>query len=212
MQKPPTSWTRWALCWAAVPLFTVGLAAAVPFAWLSGRSGRVQYGLWGGGYSLAALVLAWTTPEGEELYVQDWCLIAVALAATVHLVAAILREPRTTAATSAPDSPWAVEPGAARRVEAKRILAQLPDAARMLAIGRPDLKGVYDDGGLVDVNTVSASVLVRYLGWTEGEAARVIEARAAQGGSLRDARHLMTAASLSEVRVVPVQERLVFSP
>jgi hypothetical protein len=44
------------------------------------------------------------------------------------------------------------------------LLGRDPAVAAELRIGRPDLPRNFDDGGLIDVNTVPAQVLSRLLG------------------------------------------------
>jgi DNA uptake protein ComE-like DNA-binding protein len=53
--------------------------------------------------------------------------------------------------------------------------------ARDLRIGRPDIPHDYDDGGLVDVNSMSARDLVRWLSITPDDAERIAAARATVG-------------------------------
>jgi hypothetical protein len=67
--------------------------------------------------------------------------------------------------------------GRQRRSEARRILERDPALARELKIGRPDLPRRFDDGGLVDVNHVPATVLAALPGFTPELAARVARAR-----------------------------------
>jgi len=71
---------------------------------------------------------------------------------------------------------------ARRRQEARALAAQNPMMARELLIGRPDIPGrQYDDGGLIDVNSVPATELAR-LGIDPQTAQRIVQLRAQTGG------------------------------
>lgn len=97
----------------------------------------------------------------------------------------------------------------ARREEARRVLATDPGLARELRIGRPDLPRDYDDGGLVDVNSVPEQVLSSLGGFTAEQAVRIVVDRELVGGftSVDDlvARGLVTVLAAQAMR-----ERLVF--
>jgi hypothetical protein len=55
--------------------------------------------------------------------------------------------------------------------------------ARELGIGRPDLHRGYDDGGLVDINAVSAESLSQLCGIAPNRAGEIVTARQARGGT-----------------------------
>ncbi len=67
------------------------------------------------------------------------------------------------------------------RSDARALAQRDPQMARDLRVGRPDLVRQYDDGGLVDLNSAPAAVLVRSLGLTEAQAAHVVETRDSLG-------------------------------
>ncbi|MFC0437130.1 BTAD domain-containing putative transcriptional regulator [Kutzneria buriramensis] len=96
-----------------------------------------------------------------------------------------------------------------RRAEARRLLATDPGLARELRIGRPDLPRRYDDGGLVDVNSVPEDVLSSLGGFTPDQAVRIVSDRELVGGftSVDDliARGLVAALAAEAMR-----DRLVF--
>lgn len=78
------------------------------------------------------------------------------------------------------------------RADARRIAASDAGYARELGIGRPDLHGIFDDGGLIDVNTAPAHVL-SYLPCVDGPTAqRIVDHRGAYG-------RLVSAAEVSAV-------------
>ncbi|WP_157553057.1 hypothetical protein [Jiangella gansuensis] len=83
----------------------------------------------------------------------------------------------------------AVLDGRERRRQAREILERDPAMAVELGIGRPDLRGGYDDGGLVDINHVGSDDLVAMLGWP----------RAAADGFVADRDRRRGYASLTEI-------------
>lgn len=95
------------------------------------------------------------------------------------------------------------------RIDAQRIVEVDPALARDLRIGRPDLARVYDDGGLVDVNHVSADLLVSVLNWTPDEAADVVVTRESLGG-FSSAAELIAYTALDPGRVDGVADLIVF--
>lgn len=71
-----------------------------------------------------------------------------------------------------------------RRQEARKLAMEDPLTARELLIGRTDVPPAqrpYDDGGLIDVNTVPASELTRF-GISLQDAERIVRLRAETGG------------------------------
>ena len=53
-----------------------------------------------------------------------------------------------------------------------------------MQIGRPDLPRSFDDGGLVDLNRVPATVIAELPGFTAELAQRVVSVRGSRGGFL----------------------------
>jgi DNA uptake protein ComE-like DNA-binding protein len=68
------------------------------------------------------------------------------------------------------------------RDRSRRLLTTDPVLAAELGIGRPDLDGRYDDGGLVDVNHVPVGILSRLPGVDEALAVRIGAVREDIGG------------------------------
>lgn len=68
-----------------------------------------------------------------------------------------------------------------RREQARQLLANHPAIARQLHIGRPDLPRAFDDGGLIDVNSVPAQVLATLPGVTPEAAQRIVVDRQLRG-------------------------------
>ena len=67
------------------------------------------------------------------------------------------------------------------RRQALMIATDDPGLARELGIGRPDMRRNIDDGGLVDVNSVPAEVLMGLAGITAEMAERVVQVREIRG-------------------------------
>ncbi|MBC9715505.1 hypothetical protein H9Y04_23430 [Streptomyces sp. TRM66268-LWL] len=135
--------------------------------------------------------------------------------AWVHAVAARVDEsPGSGAASTGTeqnrDAAHTAAEKAGRRKEARQLLAKNPAAARELRIGRPDLPRAYDDGGLVDINGVSADVLVHELGWSAVEAVDVIEARE-RLGRFDGPNELISLTGIPPARVDAASDRLVYS-
>ncbi|MFJ2771644.1 hypothetical protein [Streptomyces sp. NPDC087300] len=208
---------RGAMWWVLVPLFSVGLLTAVPFGWLSGRVNRVRNTVFTALYAAATVVALVFIPEDDT---ENW---AVGLAACVWLVgtahtAAAMSGLRRGASAERERRPEQVNQdvlkAAMRRDELRRkargVLAEHPVAAAEMGIGRPDLAREYDDGGLVDVNTVPADVLVRHLGWSAEQAAEVVAVRERLGG-FADEKELIAFTQLSPPRVDASRSVLAFS-
>jgi hypothetical protein len=96
-----------------------------------------------------------------------------------------------------------------RREQAKAIAARDPALAHELRIGRPDLPREFDDGGLVDVNSVPVQVLVDQLGLSQAQAERVVETRD-RIGPLGGPEELAAFAELPETTVRILGDRLLF--
>jgi len=96
------------------------------------------------------------------------------------------------------------------RDEARRIAARDPRLALEMGIGRPD-RGTADDGGLIDVNHVPESMLVRLPGIDRALARRIAKTRSEIHGfsSLED---LGTVMDLPPDVVEEMRERAIFLP
>jgi hypothetical protein len=96
-----------------------------------------------------------------------------------------------------------------RRAEARRILERDPALARELRIGRPDLPRQFDDGGLVDVNHVPATILAILPGFTPELADEVVRVRDEHQG-FTFVQELEAYANLPEGLTDELTERLLF--
>jgi len=84
-----------------------------------------------------------------------------------------------------------------------------PALATALKIGRPDQQPEFDDGGLVDVNHVPASVLADLPGFDPAMAERVVSARERFDG-LTSGADLVVHADVPNDVVARLSERLIF--
>jgi hypothetical protein len=98
-----------------------------------------------------------------------------------------------------------------RRRRAREIAATDAALADELEIGRIDRRREFDDGGLVDVNRVSAGALSRLPGFTASLADRVVTARERLEG-LRSEADLIVHADVPPEVVTRLSERLLFRP
>lgn len=202
--------------WASLPLLSVGMLSCLPFAWLAVRSQTPwKWGSIALGYF--ALTVAWLVyiPEsaaGLALNAWDALPLAVWIASTVHTFVAYLDRrdgcPTTYRNRLALKSARARE---ARRCQARALLESSPGTARDLRTGRPDLERVYDDGGLVDLNAVAASVMVDELGWTSAEAEHLVAVRD-RLGRFDGPTEVIALTELAPARIDTVRSLLAFSP
>ncbi|WP_285508272.1 hypothetical protein [Actinokineospora sp. NBRC 105648] len=108
--------------------------------------------------------------------------VALVITACAHL-RSVRREVYGVPATPPPVDPAIAQVLAARtrRTDARALAERDPLMARELGIGRPDLPGDYDDGGLVDLGSAPASVLAASLGLSEVEAGQIVDAQGSFG-------------------------------
>jgi DNA-binding SARP family transcriptional activator len=110
----------------------------------------------------------------------------------------------------------AMRPGDSPKRQALRLHAQWialsdPARARELGIGRPDLAGDFDDGGLVDVNHVPGYELSRLKGLDADTAHRIVVDRYQRGPFLR-VEDLVTRGLLTPAQLHRLGSRLVCLP
>jgi DNA uptake protein ComE-like DNA-binding protein len=205
------------ILWALVPALSLGLLAAVPFVHAAVKLRDRRMWVVTAAYAIVELALFVSlggsggpeATEGSPLY--GGLLVALIITATVH---AFLLRGRVFAVS--PTQELAAQPAMAaalaarqRREQARAVAARDPALARDLRIGRPDLPSEFDDGGLVDVNSVPAQVLVDRLGLSPTQAAQVVEARDRLGG-FSGPEELTAFAELPEATVKVLGDRLLF--
>ncbi|WP_433115670.1 BTAD domain-containing putative transcriptional regulator [Micromonospora sp. CA-246542] len=103
------------------------------------------------------------------------------LAGAVHVV--LLSRGLWAAITGRPDSARgrADEERRIRREHSRYLLYHYPAARAELGLGRPDLPGTFDDGGLVDVNAVPEQVLTTLPGLTSEQGRQIVVDRWLRG-------------------------------
>lgn len=201
--------------WASVPVWSIGFLTFVPFLAFAVIQRRKQDWAVFGAYLAATIgmivALAAVNSDSAGGAAVGGYIIALAGAGAVH--AAVLFRP------SRPPAPLAVgnrqiEAQARDRIErrkhARHLVEANPAVARDLHIGRPDLAGQYDDGGLVDVNHVPPTTLLSYLGLTQAETADVIQARDSLG-RFSSADELCAYTQLSPDRVDELRDLMIFT-
>jgi hypothetical protein len=121
---------------------------------------------------------------------------------TATVVAILNRKPAVQASGSAEQ-----DQRRRRRAEYRRLINTDINLARSMSVGRPDLQRSYDDGGLLDLNSLSVDVLVRF-GVPVDEAARIVNAR--QAGRFSTLDEVAMRCGLTRPTVARLRETAVF--
>jgi hypothetical protein len=212
---------------ALAPWATFGLATPLAFAFATAVLRSRLLGLATAAYTAAFVVGLNLGPE-NGLY--GWCIATNFLVGGVHAVVTsprvirklsnVRREPagedlavaiaaEERAAVAGDPNLRAVLRQRERRRIAREIVTADPALATELRIGRPDRGPGFDDGGLVDVNQVPASVLAALPGFDDTMAARVVSARQRIGG-LRSGADLVVHADIPNEVAARLDDRLLF--
>jgi hypothetical protein len=97
----------------------------------------------------------------------------------------------------------------ALRAWGRDIAERMPDVAREMRIGRPDLPRAINDGGLVDVNSASAQLLGKTFSLEEPEVRSLVSLRTARG-RFADLSDLQQSTGLRSKSVRRARDHLVF--
>lgn len=222
---------------ALLPLLTCGFATAVVFVFAAlflPARGRRAVVLWvsAGFYVLAAVLVVVNFAADADTAAGTVALVAWIVLAVVGSLQAIVFAPWVARQADGPapaEDGRIVEEAAAdersalsydpelrlviqqreRRRLSRGILANDPELARSLAIGRPDLERRFVDGGLIDVNHVPAWVLADLPGFNAEMADRVVRARERLDG-LRSVADLVVYADVPADVVAMLTDTLVF--
>jgi hypothetical protein len=186
--------------WALIPLFTLGLGTIFVLAWAAYRLRSRALGL-AAVIALIMTILAFSLTDASDGAdsTASGVLIILLLGGGLTTTFTVRRQfikPGYGDRTAATNDPAWPSPGRAvprrggvdpaigealerrqRRAEARQILERDPALARDLRIGRPDLPRKFDDGGLVDVNHVPATILATLPGFTPELADHVVRVR-----------------------------------
>jgi hypothetical protein len=208
---------RTAVGWvlAAVPLLTCGFGSFAPALWArSQRAGDHLYrrrmlifAIIVGILSVASFVLIGVDPSSNpssETGPLGTAAVGIWLATivTATVVAILNRKPVLQAPGSAEE-----DQRRRRRAEYRRLINTDINLARSMSVGRPDLQRNYDDGGLLDLNSLSVEALVRF-GVPVDEAAHIVNAR--QVGRFSTLDEVAMRCSLTRTTVARLRETAVF--
>lgn len=218
--------------WALIPLFTLGLGTTFVLAWAAHRlRSRALHVAAVTALIMTVLAFALIDASDNTNSMASGVLIILLIGGGLTATFSIRRQliqPGRGARTGAKADPVWPSPGRGiprgggldpaidealgrrqRRVEARRILERDPALARELRIGRPDLPRKFDDGGLVDVNHVPATILATLPGFTPELADRVVRVRDEHHG-FNFVEELEAYANLPEALADELAERLLF--
>lgn len=170
---------RKVLFWMATGWLLSGAIALIATAWNPFPAGPVSYDWASGVFGLF------------------WIPLAFATARYAHRIPI-----RTTAIAEA-------EARLRTRVAARALCSSDPALATALGIGRPDIPREVDDGGLVDVNHVSASTLVTSLGLDRKFADSIVAGREV-AGSFSSLGDLLTYVKVAPIELDDVAGRMLF--
>jgi hypothetical protein len=166
--------------WAILPFVTLGLATPVTFLWAAQRVRSKHYVVATVVY--AALVVLGFVVTNEDV---SFAFLTVAwVGGTLHALAvrsSVFRSQAPSEELTVETAADAARDRRELRRKAREIATEDPGLARELGIGRPDEHHDFDDGGLVDVNSVSAEVLRQLRGMTAELAERVVQVRETRG-------------------------------
>jgi hypothetical protein len=186
------------LWYFAVPLVSVGLFTFLPFLHAAIRLRKLW--VWLTAFVFAVLgtgFIYWSgLSTGAEPGAMDAVAIIALLGSLVGGMAVLARlrrqvyglgeleQPASPPTTAAPEAESTVDPAVRqvlqarkKRAQARDLAARDPLMARELGMGRPDLAGDYDDGGLVDIATAPATVIAKVCELTPEHAAAVVAVR-----------------------------------
>lgn len=205
----PLRWLGHGL-WMLIPVLSLGMLAMVPAAqaWWKVRSA---------GWAIVAGLLTVsgiTVMLGMTLDLDSTTMGLNLIGGTIAGVAAAVSARRVVFEQQDPKPDPAVAhvlEQRQRREHARAIVDEDPAMAVALGIGRPELPGQYEDGGLVDLNHTTAAVLTVELGWPEDAATRFVHNRDARGG-YESMREIVAMSGLDPRIVDQNAERIVLLP
>lgn len=213
---------------AAVPALSFGLAAWLPGVWAATqRRGAARVALYAVAAACAVMWVAGMvmlssapvdetgTPVGLGSDIGLGLMILSIVVGTTTAIAQRNAGVRERDRDVDPDDVWdhaAVERTLAARNARdhfRHLAAEDPALGREMALGRPDLQRTYDDGGLLDLNTLSAAALQRYARLTPAQAQEVVTIRE-RLGRLSSVDELVVHGSLDPATAARLREYAVF--
>ncbi len=213
-RSPSSTTGKWMI---ALPVISFGLLGFVPPLWAASRvkhdpvrrrrlyltAGALAFGI------LLAFTLIGASPEdadgsatGPASDIGAFLLLACMGAGV--FVAVRNRNPAPVLAGTA-------EELARRdlRQQYRQLVSRDPALAASMGVGRPDLGREYDDGGLVDINSMPAEGLQRYAAMSSAEVAEVLRART-ELGRLSGLNELEAFSTLSQGTLARLRDIAVF--
>lgn len=170
--------------WALIPIATLGWGAPFTYTYAAIRLRSKVIGLYAGAYGAVAITTLYLLGVGNENSWQGNVGFTIgAIVGAVATAQAFTMRERLLDAESHEDAIVASAAQQLRlRQKARKIAADNPTLAYELQIGRPDLHGRFDDGGLVDVNHVPPEYLLQLPGIDESIAEHIADVRDDIGG------------------------------
>lgn len=198
-------------------ILSAGMFAWVPFLHASAvtddTSQRKPAAIYGA-CAVVLGVLAGLTPtnaQGDAQGIVGGALSTVVAVAAIAIITSAciklrplrqaaygLNDRRNTAQSSTDRAVQRALAARKRRDKARELAARDPNLARDLNIGRPDRPTDYDDGGLVDLNSASAELLMSACGLDSEAADRVVAARAQWATGFSSVEEVVAYVELSE--------------
>ena len=177
-------WLREGGWYFALTIISVGLFAWVPFLHGAQRLGWPRWAVVRAVVFGAGMVTILALPDDGSLAYQTLGGISMFIMAAVGCVLQVpLRRQVFFGERPEPAEP-PVDPALARalaararREQARELLRKDPLLAKDLHIGRPDLGGDYDDGGLVDLGSAPATVIAEVCGVEPSVAEAIVALR-----------------------------------
>lgn len=175
------------LWYVAVPLLTLGLLTFLPFLHAAIRLRRLWVWLVTLVFTLVAGAAFYVSgqPEGTTSGAVDAVVVVAVLGSMVLGITVLTRLRREVYRLGESEGPnTEVDPAVrhvlkarTKRAQARDLASTDPLMARELRIGRPDLSGDYDDGGLIDIASAPGSVIAQVLELSPEQAAEIVAAR-----------------------------------
>ncbi|MDF3291561.1 DUF4236 domain-containing protein [Streptomyces silvisoli] len=223
-EKHPGAW------YFAIVVLSAGLFTAIPFAHAAARLQRRDVRLRAGIYAVAAAtlgVLTSVTPQDRQGHAVGSVSHALSLivgAGAIALMAVgcfqltTLRREVYGLGAVRPVHPAAADPvvagrlaARARRSEARSLAQSDPVLAQDLHIGRPDLPGEYDDGGLIDLNSAPVDAIAAACSIELRVAARIVAVRQ-NLGSFNSLDEVFAFAEVEEGAAARIREYALLPP
>ncbi len=188
--------SKWAGIWYFVlTIASAGLLAWVPFVHAAGRLRRgwiaAVAALYAAGAVTALVLMSLPSPDAQGQISDGDAALAITgeLLLLALVIIGCVQQTRLRRqvyfARGATDPALAAALVArARRLAARKLVAEDPSIARELRIGRPDLPHTYDDGGLVDLNSAPATAIATTCDVPQQTADEIVAVRTRRGGFL----------------------------